>query len=85
MGGIIKNQTNLIFFDISAVPIVDTYSAQVIIDVTKAAGLLGAECMIVGVRPEIAQTIIGLGVNLSTIRTFSSLHKGLIYALREKG
>ncbi|MCA1042013.1 STAS domain-containing protein [Bacillus infantis] len=83
--GITKNQTDLIFFDISAVPIVDTYSAQVIIDVTKAAGLLGADCMIVGVRPEIAQTMIGLGINLSTIRTFSSLHNGLIYALRGKG
>lgn len=82
--GIIKNQTDLIFFDISAVPIVDTYSAQVIIDITKAAGFLGAECMIVGVRPEIAQTMIGLGINLSTIRTFRSLHNGLLYALRGK-
>lgn len=79
--GIAKNQASIVFIDISGVPVVDTFVAQNLIDTARATRLLGAECIMVGTRPEIAQTIVNLGIDLSEIRTFNSLHKGLLYAL----
>ncbi|HZG73218.1 MAG TPA: STAS domain-containing protein [Chondromyces sp.] len=81
--GIAKHQVAIVFLDISGVPVVDTFVAQGLIDTARAAKLLGAECIIVGTRPEIAQTIVGLGIDLSEIRTFNSLHTGLLHTLNK--
>ncbi len=83
LNGIMKYHTSYIFIDITGVPIVDTYVAQVVIDTTKMAKLLGTECIIVGIRPEIAQTMINLGIDLSEFKTFSSLSRGLFYAMKD--
>jgi rsbT co-antagonist protein RsbR len=78
--GVTKYHSSIVFMDITGVPVLDTFAAQGIIESTRAAGLLGAECILVGVRPEIAQTLINLGIDLKELKTFSSLNNGLIFA-----
>jgi PAS domain S-box-containing protein len=67
--------------DITGVPMVDTQTAQHLIETIAAVRLLGADVILTGVRPPIAQTLVHLGIDLSTIRTRSSLTNGLRVAL----
>lgn len=66
-----------LILDITGVPLVDTQVARGIISVAQATRLLGASITLVGVRPEVAQTIVNLGIDLSHIRTLSTLQQGL--------
>ncbi len=66
-----------LILDITGVAIIDTAIAQTLIQVTQAAGLLGARTALVGVRPEVAQTLVSLGVDLSTIRTEATLAQAI--------
>jgi rsbT co-antagonist protein RsbR len=63
--------------DVTGVPVVDSQVAHGLIAVVMSARLLGAEVMLVGVRPEVAQTIVGLGLELRDIRIFSDLQSAL--------
>jgi rsbT co-antagonist protein RsbR len=67
--------------DITGVPAIDTQTAQHLIETISAVRLLGAEVVLTGVRPSIAQTLVHLGIDLSNIRTRSSLSAGLRTAL----
>jgi rsbT co-antagonist protein RsbR len=67
--------------DITGVPMVDTQVANALIRAAQAVQLLGAQVVLTGIRPEVAQTMVGLGVELRGITTRSSLHSGLSYAL----
>jgi|GEM_PF-717245 len=78
-------QAQVVVFDITGVPIVDTMVASYIIRATQAARLLGTQVILTGIRPEIAQTIVGLGIDTSQIMTHASLDAGLRYALRLQG
>ncbi|RDU38894.1 hypothetical protein DRW41_04885 [Neobacillus piezotolerans] len=80
--GIERHKAEIAFLDVSGVPTIDTFVAQSLVSSTRAAGLVGTECIIVGMRPEIAQTIIGLGIHLKEIKTFGSLNSGLMYAMK---
>ena len=71
--------------DITGVPAVDTQVAQHLLKTVMAARLLGAECIISGIRPQIAQTVVGLGIDFGTIATKSSLSDALLLALRKSG
>lgn len=71
--------------DITGVPAVDTQVAQHLLKTVMAARLLGAECVISGIRPQIAQTVVGLGIDFGTIATKSSLSDALLLALRRSG
>ncbi len=66
-----------LLLDITGVPVVDSQVAQGLIVTVQAGRLLGAEVMLIGIRPEVAQAIVGLGLNLSSIRTFSDLQTAL--------
>ncbi|KAB8145582.1 STAS domain-containing protein [Chloroflexia bacterium SDU3-3] len=66
-----------LILDITGVPVVDTQVAQGFMKVVQAARLLGAEVLLVGIRPEVAQSIIGLGVDLHDIQTYSDLQLAL--------
>lgn len=66
-----------LLLDITGVPVVDSQVAQGLIVTVQAGRLLGAEVMLVGIRPEVAQAIVGLGLNLSGIRTFRDLQTAL--------
>jgi rsbT co-antagonist protein RsbR len=63
-----------IILDLSGVPIIDTMVADRIFKVIDALGLSGIHAILTGIRPEIAQTMINLGINISTIPIYSSLH-----------
>jgi rsbT co-antagonist protein RsbR len=63
--------------DITGVPLVDTGVANRLLKTVRAASLLGARCLLVGIRPEIAQTVVHLGVDLSGIETCADLQSGL--------
>ncbi|MGW4463565.1 STAS domain-containing protein [Micromonospora sp. NPDC004704] len=68
--------------DITGVPAVDTQVAQHILKTVVAARLMGAECIISGIRPQIAQTIVALGIEFGDIATKSTLADALRHALR---
>ncbi|MEP7190741.1 MAG: STAS domain-containing protein [Roseiflexaceae bacterium] len=75
-----------LILDITGVPIVDTTVAHGLIQVMQAARLLGAEVVLVGIRPEVAQAVVGLGIHLNDIVTRSTLQSGIAYVLgRSKG
>jgi rsbT co-antagonist protein RsbR len=66
-----------LLLDITGVPVVDSQVAQGLIAVVQAGRLLGAEVTLVGIRPEVAQAIVGLGLNLQEVRTYSDLRTAL--------
>ena len=71
--------------DISGVPTVDTLVAQHLLKAASAARLMGAQCIISGVRPEIAQTIVDLGIDISAVSTKANLYRALKSALEQLG
>jgi rsbT co-antagonist protein RsbR len=71
--------------DITGVPTVDTLVAQHLMKTVAAARLMGADCIISGIRPQIAQTIVHLGVNLNDIITKSTLADAFRVALERTG
>jgi len=71
--------------DITGVPAVDTQVAQHILKTVMAAQLMGAQCIISGIRPQIAQTIVSLGIEFGEIVTKANLSDALQYALRASG
>jgi rsbT co-antagonist protein RsbR len=68
--------------DITGVPIVDTQVANALVKAAKAVKLLGAQVVITGIRPEVAQTIVALGVELHGITTRRTLQSGIAFAMR---
>ena len=79
---IVATGSSIAILDISGVPAVDSLVAQHLIKTVSATRLMGAECIISGIRPEIAQTIVHLGINLSDIITKASLASALQYAFQ---
>jgi|CZCA01.1.fsa_nt_gi rsbT co-antagonist protein RsbR len=77
LNGIVEAQADTVLIDISGVPIVDTQVAHHLMKTVQAARLLGARCIIVGIRPEFAQTIVKLGIDFGKIVTKNSLQAGL--------
>lgn len=77
---IVDTGSYIAILDISGVPTVDTLVAQHLIKTVNATRLMGAECIISGIKPEIAQTIVHLGINLEGVQTKASLAAALKYA-----
>jgi rsbT co-antagonist protein RsbR len=82
---IVNTRSDIAIIDITGVPTVDTLVAQHLLKTVAAARLMGADCIISGVRPQIAQTIIHLGVDLSTVTTKATLASALQIALQRTG
>jgi len=80
-----QQNAEIIIIDITAVPLVDTAVANHLIQAIRAANLLGAQCILVGITPEVAQTVVQLGLNLSSLITRSNLQAGIAYALAAQG
>lgn len=74
---IVDTGSNIAILDISGVPTVDSLVAQHLIKTVSATRLMGAECIISGIRPEIAQTVVHLGIDLTHIITKSTLASAL--------
>ncbi|CAM4087405.1 RsbT co-antagonist protein RsbRA [Mesobacillus thioparans] len=79
--GAVKHRSEVVLIDITGVPVVDTMVAHHIIQAADAVRLIGAKCMLVGIRPEIAQTIVNLGIDLNQFTTKNNLKKGIEAAL----
>ncbi|MBL3649709.1 RsbT co-antagonist protein RsbRA [Bacillus sp. RHFS10] len=81
LNGVVKHRSQVVLIDITGVPVVDTMVAHHIIQASEAVRLVGAKCLLAGIRPEIAQTIVNLGIDLSQIITKNTLQKGIQTAL----
>lgn len=79
---IVETGAGIAIIDITGVPTVDTLVAQHLLKTVSAARLMGADCIISGIRPQIAQTIVHLGVNLADVITKSTLADAFAVALR---
>ena len=79
---IVDTGAAIAIIDITGVPTVDTLVAQHLLKTVAAARLMGADCIISGIRPQIAQTIVHLGVNLSDVTTKASLADAFAIALK---
>jgi anti-anti-sigma regulatory factor len=75
-----NTQSRVVIIDILGIPVIDTLVANHLIRTVTAARVLGAECIVTGIRPKIAQILVQLGVDLSTIATRSSMSDGMAMA-----
>lgn len=82
---IVQTRSDFAIIDITGVPLVDTLVAQHLLKTVAAARLMGADCLISGIRPQIAQTIIHLGVDLTDVTTKATLADAFAVALRRGG
>lgn len=82
---IVETESGLAIIDITGVPTVDTLVAQHLLKTVSAIRLMGADCIISGIRPQIAQTIVHLGIDLQGITTKATLADALAMALQRNG
>jgi rsbT co-antagonist protein RsbR len=82
---IVQTNSRFAIIDITGVPTVDTLVAQHLLKTITAARLMGAECILSGIRPQIAQTIVHLGINLEDVITKSKLSDAFRLALERSG
>ena len=82
---VVETNSKFAIIDITGVPTVDTVVAQHLLKTMTAARLMGAECIISGVRPQIAQTIVHLGINLENVITKAKLSDAFALALTMSG
>jgi rsbT co-antagonist protein RsbR len=82
---IVSSRADIAIIDITGVPTVDTLVAQHLMKTVAAARLMGADCLISGIRPQIAQTIVQLGIDLGHVHTKASLADAFRMALKQKG
>lgn len=80
--GISRSKARVAILDITGVLVVDTQVANTLIQLAQAVKLLGAQVVITGVRPDMAQTIVGLGIDLRGMVTRNTLQAGIAYALQ---
>ncbi|WP_432752037.1 STAS domain-containing protein [Streptomyces sp. JL2001] len=85
LDAIVDQRARYAILDITGVPTVDSLVAQHLMKTVAAARLMGAECIVSGIRPAIAQTIVHLGIDLSSVITRTSLADALAHALARQG
>ena len=82
--GLVAHHARAVILDITGVPVVDSAVAQGLLRAAQAAQLLGAQVVLTGIRPEVAQTLVGIGANLRGIVTYSTLQNGISAALARR-
>ena len=82
---LVATGSSIAVIDITGVPTVDTLVAQHLLKTVSAAQLMGADCIISGIRPQIALTIVHLGIDLSSVATKASLSDAFALALKRRG
>ena len=83
--GIVETNSTMAIIDITGVPTVDTLVAQHLLKTVAAARLMGADCIISGIRPQIAQTIVHLGLTLSEVTTKATMADAIALAFEREG
>jgi anti-anti-sigma regulatory factor/HAMP domain-containing protein len=79
-----QHRADYVIMDVTGVPIVDTHVAKVLLNAAGAARLLGTRTILCGLRPELAQTVVGLGLNLSDLVTCADLRSGVDYSMQQR-
>lgn len=79
--GVAAQRANVVILDITGVPVVDTQVANALLRAAQAVKLLGAQIILTGIRPEVAQTLVGLGVDMAGITTLGTLQSGIMLAM----
>ena len=82
---ITRTQSDVVILDVTGVHEIDTYVTNQLIKIVSAAQLLGATCIVTGVRPESAHTLVDLGIDMSELVTRRTLQEGIRYALKITG
>jgi rsbT co-antagonist protein RsbR len=82
---IARERAATLLLDVTGVPVIDREVAHGLLRVVQAARLLGTQVALVGIRPEVAQTIVGLGVELRDVATYATLGDGLARTIRAPG
>lgn len=82
---IVAFQADIVILDITGVPVVDTQVASALIQTARAITLLGCRPVLVGLRAEVAQTMVQLGIDLGQIVTLANLKAGLVWAFAQRG
>ncbi len=82
---ITTHQANIVMLDVTGVPVIDTSVASYLFQTAQAVRLLGSQVILVGIRPEIAQTMVQLGIDLTKMIARADLQSGLEYALDQRG
>jgi ABC-type sugar transport system substrate-binding protein/anti-anti-sigma regulatory factor len=83
LGAIGQHSARYLIVDISGIAVIDTLIAHHLIQATRAVQLLGARVLLVGINPEIAQTLVGLGIDFGALVTYATLQAGLEYAQKQ--
>ncbi len=83
--GIAHHQSDIAILDITGVTVVDTQVAQALLQAARAVRLLGAQVVLTGIQPAIAQVLVQLGADLRGVRTFGTLQGGIAYAMGQWG
>lgn len=79
---IVERQSRCVIIDVTGVEMVDTTTADHLLKVVRAAGLLGTRCVLTGLSPAVSQTLVAIGADLSEVRTLRNLKAGLHDCLR---
>jgi rsbT co-antagonist protein RsbR len=82
LAAIPEHRARMVLIDITGVPIVDTAIADALLRTAQAARLLGAQVILTGVRPEVAQSLVSLGVDMTSLVIRRSVQEGIQYALK---
>ncbi len=82
--GVSKQRVRFAILDITGVAVVDTQIANTLVHAAQAVRLLGAQALLTGIRPDVAQTLVSLGVDLSDIITLGTLQAGITFAIRQQ-
>jgi anti-anti-sigma regulatory factor/HAMP domain-containing protein len=85
LDGIVSHAARKVIFDLTGVPVIDEEVAQTLTRLPRAAQLLGTEVSLVGISPEVAQSIVHQGIDMGQVKTFSDLQSGVQYALASLG
>jgi rsbT co-antagonist protein RsbR len=83
--GVSAHRVEAIIIDITGVAVVDTQVANAFVRAAQAVKLLGAQLILTGIRPEVAQTLTGLGLDLQNLITRSTLQSGIVFAMTQHG
>lgn len=84
LAAVAETQARIVILDITGVPVVDTQTAAMLLRCARAVGLLGAEMVLTGIRPDVAQTVIALGIEFGDLITRADLQAGIRYALNRR-
>jgi anti-anti-sigma regulatory factor/methyl-accepting chemotaxis protein len=85
LAGITHHRPRIVIVDVTGVPLIDEVTAHILVDASLMVRLLGVQLLLVGLRPEHAQTIVSLGVDLTTVATRADLQSGIRYAMEHAG